>query len=56
MRQPCNQVDVDVAEASLPHARDFFENGSAFVQAPNRLRFLVNERLHTQADSIDSAL
>src|ERR1019366_174430 len=55
VRQPGDQVDVDVGKTSLPQTGYFLKYRGAFVQPSDRLRLLIDEGLHAQAYAVDAS-
>jgi hypothetical protein len=55
VRQARDQIHTEVADASRTQPRDVVQRDGARVEAADGRRFLVNERLHAQADAIHAA-
>ena len=55
MRQPRDQVDVDIRNAGGAQVCDIFKHRRPIVQTPDRGRLLINERLHAQAHAVHAA-
>src|SRR5579864_7369505 len=55
VRQSGDQVHINIRNSGTAQPGDVVENGFAIVQAAYGSRFLVNERLHAQADPVHSA-
>ena len=55
VRQPGNQIDIDVRNSGGAQARNVVEHGSSLVQTSHRRGFHIDERLHSQAHTIHSA-
>ena len=55
VRQARDQVNANVADSSGSQPRNVVQRDGPRVQAADRRRLLVHERLHAQADAIDAA-
>src|SRR5580658_1398566 len=55
MWQPRDQVDVDVRDPAGSQVVNVIEHGCTIVQTPDRGRFLIDKRLHTQTHAIHTA-
>ena len=54
--KPGNQINADIADADGAQPGDVIQRDRAGMQAANRRTFLIDERLHAQADAIDAAM
>src|SRR6185437_15175755 len=54
MGQPCDQIDVDVVDASGAQTCDLRGGDGASMQAANGCTLLIHKRLHAEAGTIES--
>src|SRR5579862_5469668 len=55
MGQSGDEIDVDIRNSSPAKAFHVVEYGCFLVQAPDRSRFLIYERLYTKTHPVDAA-
>src|ERR1700676_5827 len=55
MRQPGDEINVDIGNSRGPQEPNVIEYLFAIVQTANRRRFLIHKRLHSEADAVHTA-
>src|SRR5438270_13441121 len=56
VRQPGDEIDADVCNASLSKPLNLFQHEFAVVETSYRLRLTSHEGLHPQTDAVHAAL
>ena len=54
IRQPGNEIDIDVVESVFPERLDIAENVGGIVEAARIFQVLIVKRLRPEADAIDA--
>ena len=55
MRQPRDEIDVDIRNSSGPQSSNVVQYGRAFVESADSGCFLIHKRLHTKTHAVHTA-